>query len=90
MADGCDEGLLDRVLEAAHGCVGDRSPLYRWLWNHRDTIAARMTRPDWKAMAACFASAGVTDGSGKPPTPTTVRQTWWKVERDMKANPGRA
>jgi hypothetical protein len=59
-----------------------RSALARWLERHAAELAptlAESGRTNWRAMAAQFASSGVTDARGKAPTPRCVRDTWRKV-----------
>jgi hypothetical protein len=78
--DGSMERVRDRML-AKNG----RSPLYAWFQKNHDGFADALRavkRPDWAEVAAALADEGVLDGSGKPPTPTTVRQTWHKVKTD--------
>jgi hypothetical protein len=78
--DGSMERVRNRML-AKNG----RSPLYAWFQENYDGFvdALRVVRrPDWSEIAAALTDEGVLDGAGKPPTPTTVRQTWHKVKTD--------
>jgi hypothetical protein len=62
--------------------------LYGWLrarYAGFQALLAESSRPDWKRVAAGLARLGVLDGRGNPPKAETVRQTWWKVRRDVAA-----
>jgi hypothetical protein len=77
---------LTKILAAlrTHGGPG-RSPLYRWMRRHHDALAEAFaeTPPAWTPLAAEMAAVGLTDADGKPPSPTSVRQTWYRVRRDL-------
>ncbi|HUN38916.1 MAG TPA: hypothetical protein VMU81_01360 [Acetobacteraceae bacterium] len=77
---------LRKVLAAlrAHGGPA-RSPLYRWMRQHHDALAAAFaeTPPAWGPLAAELAAVGLTDADGKPPAATSARQTWYRVRRDL-------
>jgi hypothetical protein len=77
---------LRKVLAAlrAHGGPA-RSPLYRWMRQHHDALAAAFaeTPPAWGPLAAELAAVGLTDADGKPPAATNARQTWYRVRRDL-------
>jgi len=77
---------LRKVLAAlrAHGGPA-RSPLYRWMRQHHDALAAAFaeTPPAWGPLAAELATVGLTDADGKPPAATSARQTWYRVRRDL-------
>jgi hypothetical protein len=77
---------LKKVLAAlrAHGGPA-RSPLYRWMRQHHDALAAAFTEtpPAWGPLAAELAAVGLTDADGKPPAATGARQTWYRVRRDL-------
>jgi len=63
-----------------------RSPLYRWLFENRDEIAAVLAaqaRPGWQALAATAADAGVRTADGEAPSRHLARKTWKLVERAM-------
>ena len=63
-----------------------RSPLTRWLHEHRNEIAevfASQSRSGWEALAATARDNGVVDANGRPPNPGAVRTAWKKIERDM-------
>ncbi|HUN42797.1 MAG TPA: hypothetical protein VMU81_21095 [Acetobacteraceae bacterium] len=68
----------------AHGGPA-RSPLYRWMRQHHDALAAAFaeTPPAWGPLAAELAAVGLTDADGKPPAATNARQTWYRVRRDL-------
>lgn len=77
---------LAKVLAAlrTHGGPG-RSPLYRWMRQHHDALAAAFaeTPPAWEPLAAELAAVGLTDADGKPPPAAGARQTWYRVRRDV-------
>ena len=61
------------------------SALYEWLWTRHETLAAEFNpprTPNWATVAEGFATAGIVDGKGQPPTPVVIRRTWLKVNRD--------
>lgn len=77
---------LTKVLAALRTYGGPgRSPLYRWMRRHHDTLAAAFaeTPPAWGPLAAELAAVGLTDARGKPPTAASARQTWYRVRRDV-------
>ena len=79
MAKPVGEQLAARALAA-------RSPLYRWLFENRDEIAAVLAaqpRPGWQALAATAADAGVRTADGEAPSRHLTRKTWKLVERAM-------
>ena len=82
---------VEAVIEAAKQKTrGGHSPIYVWLWKHYDRLIVELAppiSPNWAAMAEQFAKDGVMDGSGKPPTAVTVRQTFAKVARDKAEAP---
>jgi hypothetical protein len=77
---------LVKVLAAlrTHGGPG-RSPLYRWMRRHHDTLATAFaeTPPAWGPLAAELAAVGLTDADGKSPAAASARQTWYRVRRDV-------
>lgn len=66
---------------------GRHSPLYTWLRARHDTLAATIEAdgPSWPTIAASLAKAGLTDGTGKPPTPERARKCWHQVKKDVAA-----
>ncbi len=48
-------------------------------------VVAEAVRPNWKALAASFASQGLTDAYDKPPTGEVTRATWWRVRKAVDA-----
>lgn len=86
------EGLLEEFLEAARRTTdrpqGGHSPLYEWLWDNAGDLDWELSpprRPNWNALAAKCAEAGLTDGRGQAPTGERVRKTWWKVRQQRDA-----
>jgi len=74
--------VADRIRNAATS--DRRSPLYLWMVANFDEFAASVAeagRPNWQKLAVEFASLGLTDLKGKPPTPEGARQTWWTVRK---------
>src|SRR5689334_19431664 len=64
----------------------NRSPIYRWLFEHHAEIAAELrnqVRPAWTALAETAADAGVLDKDGRPYSKDAVRMAWKQLERDL-------
>lgn len=64
------------------------SPLYQWLWARHHDLKDELNpprRPNWIALAQQFDALGIVNGNGKSPSPFTVRQTWVKVDRAIRA-----
>ena len=82
---------LDEVIAAVRTPVGTgsgHSPLYLWLWDNHDRLAEELSaphQPNWQEMAATLGRLGILDGTGKPPTATRLRKTWWKIGQDKQA-----
>lgn len=76
-------GLLDAMRQSP--ATGLRSPLYNWMRQRHDALAAGFDgqRVKWGPAATYLAGLGLVDGAGKPPTSETTRLTWWKVRRDV-------
>jgi hypothetical protein len=88
MGESGDDRLMGRLREVLVGGKPRQSPLYRWLRRHHDELGALLDAaaadgrpPDWAALAGILAEAGLTDGSGNPPTSANTRRTWWRVKR---------
>ena len=66
---------------------GRHSPLYPWLRARHDTLAAAIEADgaSWPTIAASLAKVGLTDGTGKPPTPERARKCWHQVKKDVAA-----
>ncbi len=62
----------------------ERSPLFEWLFSHRDEViaAAAGRRVEWSRLCALFAKEGLTDAGGKPVKPATARKTWQRVRKE--------
>jgi hypothetical protein len=91
MPEGDD--AMAELRAALSGAPGTRSSLHQWMRANHDKVSALLAevRPNWQRLAGAFARMGLTDGSGKPPRPQTVRQTWWRVRRAVataKSAPG--
>jgi len=71
------------AVNAARGKTA-RSSLYRWLRsNHNQFLQAWREGADWPAFVQAFTALGLTDRTGKPPVPETVRKTWLQVRKDI-------
>ena len=65
--------------EAILGAIarGNRSPLFWWMVEHHDEIAARAgERIHWDGVCAKAAELGLTDTTGSPPSRRNARETW--------------
>ena len=81
-----DETGMKRLAELAQS-GSSRSPLYRWLHVNHDEFKAMVeeSRPLWKVMAEGFAEIGFRTADGKPLPAGTVRNTWYRVRKDVAA-----
>lgn len=65
--------------------LNGKSPLYRWMLDNYQSFSAAIERadktPDWKAIAATFASDGLTDSKGNPPVASVASGTWYRVQK---------
>jgi hypothetical protein len=63
-----------------------RSALYRWMAKNHAELAAAFEKdsPDWTVLSEEFGKAGLTDRTGKPASPNTAKQTWFRVRRDLR------
>lgn len=63
----------------------ERSPLFRWFYEHHDEVTAALAgrRVLWRTFCALFHEAGLTDATGKSPTARTARQTWYRVRCEV-------
>jgi hypothetical protein len=63
-----------------------RSRLYQWMAKNHAELAAAFENapPDWTVLAEEFGKAGLTDRTGKPARPSTAKQTWFRVGRDLR------
>jgi hypothetical protein len=64
----------------------ERTPLFRWLFeNHEQMKAvAAERRLEWTVLCQQFAAQGLTDATGRTPSPSTARKTWFRVRREKK------
>ena len=78
---------LVQLIATNRGKGGRRSPLYTWLRARHDTLAAAIEADgaSWPTIAASLANVGLTDGTGKPPTPERARKCWHQVKKDVAA-----
>jgi hypothetical protein len=67
--------------------AGRRSPLFLWLRENHDALAAAFANnaPAWASLATYLGERGVRDGEGKPPTARGARDAWWRVRREVAA-----
>jgi hypothetical protein len=65
-----------------------RSTLAEWMRENHDTLFERISTqvPDWPALAAVFAQAGLTNRYGKPPQAEATRKLWRQVHKDVIAD----
>lgn len=64
----------------------NRSPIYRWLFEHHAEIAAEFrnqARPAWTALAETARDAGVRDKDGQPYSKDAARMAWKQLEKDL-------
>lgn len=87
--------LLERFIRAAQTPRKGRSRLYRYMRRHFARFAA-VEQPDWQSLAEEMERAAQEPGANVPldadsnvPTATVLRQTWWRVQRDMAKTPPR-
>ncbi|MGH7041480.1 MAG: hypothetical protein ACREFY_05030 [Acetobacteraceae bacterium] len=50
---------------------------------HHDALVAEFATnpPDWQLLAEVFSAEGLTDRTGKPPSPAATRLTWYRVRQ---------
>src|SRR3954466_11447092 len=80
MARDLAKALTEHMLET-------RSPLYRWMHENYDRLAAALSirhRPSWEALARTAHEAGQTDSRGQAPSRHAVRSVWLRVVRDIE------
>ena len=78
------------ILDTIDGMgLQERGTLRSWMAVNHDAFAKRLERfkPDWSALAAVFAKAGLTDRRGNPPTAEATRKTWFGVHRTAVGKP---
>lgn len=76
---------MQRLLNLRSG-KGRHSPLYLWMRDNREALAADFARngPQWAERAKLMGEAGLLDRMGKPPTVRGAMQTWYRVCLDTK------
>jgi hypothetical protein len=81
---------LALLLERAGRAGSRRSPLYVWMWDHRDVLIPwfRSHQPNWDGVLAATHELGLLDRRGQMPTKQTLQQTWRRLlaaaEREKK------
>ena len=85
MAQKLDDAM-ERLAALNRAGRGRVSP-YRWMKRRFDAFAAMIAEkpPDWRALAEGFAEMGMTAKNGKPLSPETLRNCWWRVRRHEAA-----
>jgi hypothetical protein len=70
----------------------DRSSLYWWMVDHHAALLAegKAGRMPWLKLCKRFIALGLTDGSGKPPSPARACKTWREACIEVMAAADRA
>jgi hypothetical protein len=78
---------MAKIVATNRSYGGRRSSLYRWMRARHDALAASMEADGvaWARITETLREAGLTDGTGKPPTVSRVRTTWYHVKQDVAA-----
>lgn len=65
------------------------SALYLWFRRNHPHVAREFgaNGVNWPDFARALGQAGLLDRDGKPPTPATAKQTWYRVCREVRARP---
>lgn len=76
--------LEDRLKTRAHD---GKSRLYQYLRREHRTLARALAKhdPSWASIAAEIAAHGVMGRNGKPASPSSVRNMWTRICRDLAA-----
>lgn len=78
----------DPIFQALASGKG-RSPVYRWLRDRHEAVAAALarvgSRPNWAGLGDLMALEGVLDGRGNAPCWRVVRDQWREVCGDLMA-----
>ena len=79
--------IFDAIDRAA---LKKRGTLRAWMIENRAAFEERLLtrKPDWPTLAAVFASAGLLDSRGKPPTSEAARKTWQRVKGPVRPRAG--
>lgn len=75
--------ILAQVREAVRSNRRGHSPLFLWMRTHHDDLAAEFAAntPNWQQLAQIFCDQGLTDQTGKAPSPAIARLTWYRVRQ---------
>ena len=78
---------LAQLVTANRERGGRHSPLYAWMRARHDALAAAIEADgaSWPTIATMLVKAGLTDGTGKAPTPERARKCWHQVRKDVAA-----
>ena len=75
--------ILAQVREAIRSNRRGHSPLFLWMRTHHDDLTAEFAAntPNWQQLAQIFRDEGLTDRTGKAPSPAIARLTWYRVRQ---------
>jgi hypothetical protein len=75
--------IITQVREAVRSNRRGHSPLFLWMRMHHDDLAAEFAAntPNWQQLAQIFRDEGLTDQTGKAPSPAIARLTWYRVRQ---------
>jgi hypothetical protein len=75
--------IISQVREAVRSNRRGHSPLFLWMRTHHDDLAAEFAAntPNWQQLAQIFRDEGLTDQTGKAPSPAIARLTWYRVRQ---------
>lgn len=75
--------ILGQVREALKSNRRGHSPLFLWMRAHHDELVAEFAAntPNWQQLAQIFRDEGLTDQTGKAPSPAIARLTWYRVRQ---------
>jgi hypothetical protein len=81
------EQIIARIRQRIRSGGGRRSPVWWFLRDRHDAIAAQIERDgaNWQAMADTLAEQGVVDRVGKRATPRVIGRTWARVTKHIEA-----
>jgi hypothetical protein len=81
------DNAFARLVSANRAKGGRHSPVYVWMRARHDALTATFEADgaSWPTIAAMLTEAGLTDGTGKPPTAERARKCWHQVRKDVAA-----
>ena len=80
------EPELDIFAAIDRAALRKRGTLRAWMAENRAAFEERLLtrKPDWPTLAGVFASAGLLDSRGNPPTAEATRKTWQRVKGPVR------